>query len=96
MKRESLTPAERVLRARMGAYALHARYDPRVTTVAARQAFDRRFLVSSILTASYQSGNDSAVPKLPARRTSRGWRFCQPGPVARGGGRQPETKSCTE
>jgi hypothetical protein len=28
----------------MGAYALHARYDPRQTTAAARDAFLRRFL----------------------------------------------------
>ena len=44
VRRESLTPAERVLRSRMGAYALHARYDARVTTAAARQAFNQRFL----------------------------------------------------
>lgn len=44
VRRESLTPAERVLRARMGAYALHARYDARATTAAARRAFNRRFL----------------------------------------------------
>ncbi|MDQ3691866.1 MAG: hypothetical protein M3406_17900 [Chloroflexota bacterium] len=43
-RRESLTPAERSQRSRIGAYALHARYDARVTTAAARQAFDRRFL----------------------------------------------------
>lgn len=28
----------------MGAYALHARYDARVTTAAARRAFNERFL----------------------------------------------------
>lgn len=28
----------------MGAYALHARYDTRATTAAAREAFSRRFL----------------------------------------------------
>ncbi len=44
MRRESLTPAERVLRARMAAYALHARHDPRETTKPARVAFDQRFL----------------------------------------------------
>jgi hypothetical protein len=44
VRRESLTPAERVLRSRMGAYALHARYDTRATTAAAREAFSERFL----------------------------------------------------
>ena len=29
MRRESLTPSERAMRARMAAYMLHARYDPR-------------------------------------------------------------------
>ena len=44
MKRESLTPAERVMRARIAAYAQHARHDPRETTRPARAAFDQRFL----------------------------------------------------
>jgi hypothetical protein len=44
MRRQSLTPAERVMRARMAAYTLHARYDPRETTKAARRAFNQRFL----------------------------------------------------
>jgi hypothetical protein len=44
MRRESLTPSERVMRARMAAYMLHARYDPRETTKAARVAFNQRFL----------------------------------------------------
>jgi len=38
-----LTPGERVLRARMGAYALHAKYDAKETTRAARTAFLERF-----------------------------------------------------
>ncbi len=38
-----LTPAQRSLRARMGAYALHATHDPRETTKAARDAFMGRF-----------------------------------------------------
>lgn len=38
-----LTPAQRSLRARMGAYALHATHDPRETTKAARDAFMARF-----------------------------------------------------
>ena len=44
MRRDSLSPAERVLRSRIGAYALHARYDARDTTAAAREAFGQRFL----------------------------------------------------
>ncbi len=32
------------MRARMAAYTLHARYDPRETTKAARRAFNERFL----------------------------------------------------
>jgi hypothetical protein len=44
MRRESLTPSERVMRARMAAYMLHARYDPRETTKPARRAFNQRFL----------------------------------------------------
>lgn len=44
MKRDRLSPAERSMRGRMGAYALHARYDPRQTTAPARAAFLRRFL----------------------------------------------------
>ncbi len=44
MRRESLTPSERVMRARMAAYTLHARHDPRETTKAARRAFNQRFL----------------------------------------------------
>jgi hypothetical protein len=44
MRRESLTPSERVMRARMAAYMLHARYAPRETTKAARRAFNQRFI----------------------------------------------------
>lgn len=32
------------MRARMAAYTLHARYDPRETTKPARRAFNQRFL----------------------------------------------------
>ena len=39
----SLTPDQRVLRARMGAYALHSKHDPKQTTAAARHAFRDRF-----------------------------------------------------
>lgn len=38
-----MTPAERVLRARLAAYTLHAKYDARETTAAARAAFMDRF-----------------------------------------------------
>ncbi len=44
MSRDRLTPAERSLRGRMGAYVVHARYDPRQTTAPARAAFMKRFL----------------------------------------------------
>jgi hypothetical protein len=44
MSRDRLTPAERSLRGRMGAYVGHARYDPRQTTAPARAAFLKRFL----------------------------------------------------
>jgi hypothetical protein len=44
MRRDQLTPAERSLRGRMGAYIVHARYDPRQTTGPARAAFLERFL----------------------------------------------------
>jgi len=44
MRRDQLTPAERSLRGRMGAYVVHARYDPRLTTAPARAAFLKRFL----------------------------------------------------
>jgi hypothetical protein len=39
-----LSPAERALLGRIGAYALHARHDPRETTRKAREAFLARFL----------------------------------------------------
>jgi len=39
-----LTPAERSLRGRIGAYLMHARNDPRETTRAARAAFAQRFV----------------------------------------------------
>lgn len=44
MSRDPLTPAERSLRGRMGAYVVHARYDPRQTTAPARAAFLKRFV----------------------------------------------------
>lgn len=44
MSRDRLSPAQRSLPGRMGAYVVHARYDPRQTTAPARAAFLRRFL----------------------------------------------------
>jgi len=41
--RSKVTPGQRVSRARLAAYALHAKYDPRDTTAAARAAFLDRF-----------------------------------------------------
>lgn len=41
--RADLTPAERSLRSRIGAYTLHATHDPRQTTKSAREAFLARF-----------------------------------------------------
>jgi len=38
-----VNPSERILRARLGAYTLHSRYDTRETTAAARAAFMDRF-----------------------------------------------------
>ena len=40
----ALSEKERVLRARLGAYSLHATHDPKETTQAGRAAFFRRFL----------------------------------------------------
>jgi hypothetical protein len=39
-----LSPSERSIRARIGAYSLHAQRDPRETTAAARRVFLGRFL----------------------------------------------------
>jgi len=43
-RRPGLTPGERSLRARIGAYRMHALHDPKETTRAAREAFWRRFV----------------------------------------------------
>ncbi len=44
MSPDRLTPAERSLRGRMGAYVVHARDDPHQTTAPARATFMKRFL----------------------------------------------------
>ena len=41
---KTLTPEQRSLRGRLGAYTQHARHDPKETTVAARVAFSTKFL----------------------------------------------------
>jgi hypothetical protein len=41
---KTLTPEQRSLRARAGAFALHATHDPRETTATARAKFFQRFL----------------------------------------------------
>lgn len=38
-----MTPEQRVMRARLGAYAQHAKHDPKRTTAKARQTFAERF-----------------------------------------------------
>jgi hypothetical protein len=40
----SLTPSERVLRARLAAHVSHSLHDPKERTRAARDKFDQRFL----------------------------------------------------
>jgi len=42
-RKHSLTPSDRALRGRIGAFRLHARRDPRETTAAARAAFLDKF-----------------------------------------------------
>lgn len=43
-KPEGQTPEQRALRARLAAYSMHARHDPKETTRQARAAFEDRFL----------------------------------------------------
>lgn len=38
-----MTPEQRVMRARLGAYAQHAKHDPKQTTAKARRTFVERF-----------------------------------------------------
>jgi len=57
----NLTPEERTLRARVGAYRLHALYDPKETTKKARAAFAARF--------DRQVDPDGVLP--PAERARR-------------------------
>lgn len=54
------TPAQRSLRARIAAYALHATHDPRVTTKPAREAFMARF--------EKQVDPDGTLPEQERRR----------------------------
>ena len=55
-----LTPAERTLRARLAAHAMHARHDARQTTLAARVAFLGRF--------ETEVDPDSTLPLAERRR----------------------------
>ncbi len=57
----TLSPAERVLRARLGAHTLHSRRDPRETTAAARAAF----------AASFEEKVDPGRELAPAERARR-------------------------
>ncbi len=41
--RDRLTPEQRLLRARLAAYSMHARHDPKETTRRARARFEERF-----------------------------------------------------
>ena len=60
-KPEPLTPDERGLRARIGAYAMHGRHDARETTTNARTAFLTKF--------EQQADPDRVLP--PAERQRR-------------------------
>jgi hypothetical protein len=64
-KPEPLTPAERGLRARIGAYAMHGRHDVRETTTKARTAFLAKF--------ERQADPDGVLP--PAERQRRAERL---------------------
>ena len=55
-----VTPEERSLRSRIGAYALHARYDAKETTKAARKAFMAKF--------EREVDPDSVLPVMERRR----------------------------
>lgn len=77
MTRESLTPSERVMRARMAAYMLHTRYDPRETTKPARRAFNSASSTRSTPTTASPTANATAAPKPPAAPTSLAWRSCR-------------------
>jgi len=55
-----VTPAERSMRARIAAYSLHAKRDPRETTAPARAAFLARF--------EHQVDPDGSLPDAERRR----------------------------
>lgn len=55
-----MTPAERSMRARIAAYSLHAKRDPRETTAPARAAFLARF--------EHQVDPDGSLPDAERRR----------------------------
>ena len=82
MRRESWpTPSERVMRARMAAYMLHARHDPRETTRAARTAFNERF-VDQVDPDRRLAERERLRRADAARRAySRGWPISRHGSV---------------
>lgn len=59
-RHQSLTPSERVMRARMAAYLMHARHDGRETTAASHAAFMTRFL--------HQVDPEHKLPEAERRR----------------------------
>ena len=58
--KDSITPAERTLRARAAAYRLHSLYDSRELTKAARAAFNDRFVA--------QVDPDKRLPEVERQR----------------------------
>jgi hypothetical protein len=70
--------AERSLRARLAAYAMHAQRDSRETSAPGRAAFLARFERESIPTARSTLPSVSVVPPRPARSTSPACRWPQP------------------
>lgn len=58
-----LTPEQRSLRARIGAYSLHAQRDPSETTAAARKSFLTRF--------ELEVDPDGALPDAERRRRAK-------------------------
>jgi hypothetical protein len=59
-KQAAMSPSERAMRARIAAFALHARRDPRETTRAGREAFISRF--------DHEVDPDGALPEAERRR----------------------------
>lgn len=75
--RQSLTPSERAMRARMAAYMLHARHDPRETTKVARVAFSQRFVDQVDPDRRLPDHDATAAPKRRRAYSSPGSRICR-------------------